>query len=134
MSTSTFRSRRNRTFPSMILASIGFLPLLAGAALAGAQEHAPVAPPGDTLTTPGPLAQKLSPKLDRRDLAKAIKLVADWQFGRLPREPQVDWTWAALYAGFMAVPDKVAGDRYKKAMLHIAKQTQLAAGPTHPSR
>jgi rhamnogalacturonyl hydrolase YesR len=51
-----------------------------------------------------------------------MKLVADWQLGRMPAEPQVDWTWAALYTGFMAVPDKIAGDRYKQAMLHIGEQ------------
>ncbi len=93
------------------------------------EQKAPVAPPGDTLTTPGPLAQNLSPKLDRRDLAKAMKLVADWQLSRMPAEPQIDWTWAALYDGFMAVPDQVAGDKYKQAMLHIAEQAQLAARP-----
>ena len=73
------------------------------------EEKAPVATPGDTLSTPGPLAH-LSPKLTRRDLATAMKVVADWQLARTPgktqtdRVAQVDWTWAALYAGFMAVP------------------------------
>ena len=92
-------------------------------------KKAPVASPGDTLTTPGPLAKDLSPKLDRRDLAKAMKLVADWQLGRMPAEPQTDWTWAALYDGFMGVPDKVAGDKYKQAMLHIAEQLNWQPGP-----
>ncbi len=125
----TFCSRRNRIFHFITLAFFGFLPLLAGAAFADAQEPAPVAHPGDTVTMPGPLAHKLSPKLDRRDLARAIKLVADWQFNRIPQEPQVDWTWAALYAGFMAVPKNVAGDRYKQAMLHIAEQLNWQPGP-----
>lgn len=99
------------------------------AASANAQEKkAPVASPGDTLTTPGPLAH-LSPKLSRRDLAKAMKLVADWQLGRMPADPQTDWTWAALYDGFMAVPDKVAGDKYKQAMLHIGEQLNWQPGP-----
>jgi rhamnogalacturonyl hydrolase YesR len=99
-------------------------------ASAGAQQKkSQVAPPGDTLTTPGPLAQNLSPKLDRRDLAKAMKLVADWQLSRMPAEPQTDWTWAALYDGFMAVPDNVAGDKYKQAMLHLGEQLNWQPGP-----
>ena len=43
--------------------------------------------------------------------------------------PQTDWTWAALYDGFMAVPDKVAGDKYKQAMLKIAEQLNWQPGP-----
>ncbi len=97
---------------------------------AGAQERkVPVAPPGDTLATPGPLANNLSPKLDRRDLAKAMKLVADWQLSRIPAEPQADWTWAALYTGLMAVPDEVAGDKYKRATLQIGDELHWQPGP-----
>ena len=109
---------------SLAFAALLSLPLTA----APAQEKAPVSPPGDTLSTPGPLAH-LSPKLDRRDLAKALKLVADWQLSRLPSEPQVDWTWAALYTGFMAVPDQVSGDKYKDAMLKVANRLNWQPGP-----
>jgi unsaturated rhamnogalacturonyl hydrolase len=98
----------------------GLLLLLFSFSVANAQEQrAPVAAPGDTLAPAGPLAQNLSPRLDRRDLARAMKLVADWQLRRMPAEPQVDWTWAALYAGFMSVPPQVAGDKYKDAMLKL---------------
>jgi len=123
-------SRILRINRCVALVFIGSVSLLVGSVAAGAQgERAPVAPPGDTLATAGPLAQNLSPKLDRRDLAKAMKLVADWQLGRLPAEAQVDWTWAALYAGFMAVPDNVAGDKYKQAMLQVAEQLHWQPGP-----
>ena len=98
-------------------------------ATVNAQQKAPVSSPGDTLTTPGPLAHNLSPKLDRRDLAKAMKLVADWQLSRVPAEAQVDWTWAALYTGFMAVPDKVARNKYKDAMLKVANDLNWQPGP-----
>ena len=98
--------------------------------VASAQEKkVPVSSPGDTPATAGPLAQGLSPKLDKRDLAKAMKLVADWQLSRLPAEAQVDWTWAALYTGFMAVPSNVAGDKYKDAMMQVAEQLQWKPGP-----
>src|SRR6185437_17062739 len=65
-----------------------------------------VAPPGDTPATAGPLAH-LSPRLSRRDVGKAMKLVADWQLNRLPAQPQTDWTFAALYTGYIAVPQKI---------------------------
>jgi unsaturated rhamnogalacturonyl hydrolase len=98
------------------------------AAGVGAQRRASIAPPGDTPTTEGPLAH-LSPKLSRRDLAKAMKLVADWQLNRLPPQPQVDWTWAALYTGFMAVPQKVAGDKYQQAMIKVGEGLNWQPGP-----
>jgi unsaturated rhamnogalacturonyl hydrolase len=98
--------------------------------VARAQEKkAPVAPPGDELATPGPLAQILSPSLDRNDLSNAMMLVADWQLTRLPAQAQVDWTWAALYDGFMAVPDQVAGRKYKDAMLKVANDLKWQPGP-----
>jgi rhamnogalacturonyl hydrolase YesR len=92
-------------------------------------EHVKPAPPGDSLATPGPLAQDLSPALTRPALAQAMKRVADWQLGRLPAQPQYDWTFAALYAGFMGVPDEVAGDKYKKAMEDVANGLNWQPGP-----
>jgi rhamnogalacturonyl hydrolase YesR len=94
-----------------------------------AQKKGSVAPPGDSLPTPGPLAQGLSPSFTKADLAKAMKLVADWQLTRQPAEPQTDWTWAALYDGFMGVPDAVAGDKYKKAMQTLGDQLNWQPGP-----
>jgi rhamnogalacturonyl hydrolase YesR len=96
---------------------------------AHAQKKDPVASPGDSLPTAGLLAQNLSPKFTRPELAKAMKIVADWQLSRMPAEAQVDWTWAALYAGFMGVPDAVAGDKYKKAMQDIGDKLAWEPGP-----
>jgi unsaturated rhamnogalacturonyl hydrolase len=112
-------------------AAAGLFALLAPLAIssAHAQQKGAVAPPGDSLTTPGPLAQNLSPKLTRPELAKAMKIVADWQLTRMPDVPQTDWTWAALYAGFMGVPDAVAGDKYQKAMQDIANKLEWQPGP-----
>ncbi|HEX4032586.1 MAG TPA: glycoside hydrolase family 88 protein [Terracidiphilus sp.] len=107
------------------LAIAGALSLAAPLA---AQAKPKIAPPGDTLPTAGPLAH-LSPKLSRRDLSKAMKLVADWQLSRLPAEPQYDWTWAALYAGFMGVPHKVAGNKYQNAMLKVSSELNWQPGP-----
>jgi rhamnogalacturonyl hydrolase YesR len=88
-----------------------------------------VAPPGDAPASAGPLARNLSAKLTRRDLAKAMRLVADWQLGRLPAQAQYDWTWAALYAGFMAVPDQVAGNTYKQSMMKVSEELHWQPGP-----
>jgi rhamnogalacturonyl hydrolase YesR len=129
MSSRTSSSHPARIHRFLAIAVIASLALLLPGRSAFAQEKAHVAPPGDSLTTPGPLAQNLSPKLDRRDLAKAMKLVADWQVARLPDQPQVDWTWAALYAGFMAVPDKVSGDKYQVAMIKVADGLNWQPGP-----
>ncbi|MGA7340846.1 MAG: glycoside hydrolase family 88 protein [Terracidiphilus sp.] len=91
-------------------------------------QRAHVASPGDTPSIAGPLAN-LSPKLSRRDLAKAMKLVADWQLNRLPEQAQVDWTWAALYTGFMAVPPKVSGGKYRQAMMKVSEELNWQPGP-----
>jgi unsaturated rhamnogalacturonyl hydrolase len=91
-------------------------------------QRAPATPPGDTPATAGPLAN-LSPKLSHRDLAKAMRLVADWQLARLPAQAQYDWTWAALYTGLLAVPDKVAGDKYQQAMMKVSQQLDWQPGP-----
>src|ERR1700677_3623269 len=53
-----------------------------------AQKKGAVAPPGDSLPTPGPLARDLSPNFSKADLARVMKLVADWQLTRQPATPQ----------------------------------------------
>jgi rhamnogalacturonyl hydrolase YesR len=113
------------------LAMAGALALAAPAAAEGAPQAQKVqlAPPGDTPAAAGPLAKGLQAKFTRKDLARAMKLVADWQLERLPAEAQTDWTWAALYAGFMAVPDGVAGDKYREAMAAIGERTGWQPGP-----
>jgi len=58
-----------------------------------------------------------------------MRLVADWQLSRLPEHAQYDWTWAALYAGFMAVPHDVNGDKYQRAMLQVGDALEWQPGP-----
>src|SRR5208283_4029609 len=113
------------------LAAAGLFALLSTLAVqdAHAQKKYSLAPPGDSLATPGPLAQNLSPDFKKPELARAMKIVADWQLSHMATEPQYDWTWAALYAGFMGVPDAVAGDKYQKAMQDIADKLEWQPGP-----
>jgi unsaturated rhamnogalacturonyl hydrolase len=130
MQSCTIGAPQPRAHYRIVPAIAALFALLSFSAAANAQaSKTRVAAPGDTVTTPGPLAQNLSPKLDKRDLARAMKLVADWQLSRMPAEAQVDWTWAALYAGFMGLPEKVGGDKYRKAMLGIAEQLNWQPGP-----
>ena len=123
--------RMGRKLCRPALAAAGLFALFSPLAVqnANAQMQVHLAPPGDSLTTPGPLAQNLSPKFNKPDLAKAMKIVADWQLSHMAAEPQYDWTWAALYAAFMGVPDAVAGDKYRKAMQDIADKLEWQPGP-----
>jgi len=106
------------------------LALLSPLALPGAHAQTiQLAPPGDTPATAGPMAENLSANFTHKDLAKAIKLVADWQLQRMPAEAQTDWTWAALYTGFMAVPPQVAGRKYRQAMMQLGDRLQWQPGP-----
>ncbi|MGP8252652.1 MAG: glycoside hydrolase family 105 protein [Terracidiphilus sp.] len=58
-----------------------------------------------------------------------MRLVADWQLSRMPEDAQYDWTWAALYDGFMAVPHDVNGDKYQRALLQIGNALEWQPGP-----
>lgn len=125
--TKSDRSLQTRSARSILVCvAAGALVLAAQGARA---QGVKVAPPGDSPATAGPLAQGLSARFTRRALGKAMKLVADWQLGRMPAEAQTDWTWAALYTGFMAVPEQVAGDKYRNAMMEIGEQRQWQPGP-----
>lgn len=130
MQNGIFSLRMGRTRRLPVLALAGLAAMLSSVSIARAQApHVKLAPPGDTPATTGPLAQDLSPNFTKRDLAKAMKLVADWQLNRLPSETQYDWTFAALYAGFMGVPSQVSGDTYKQAMMQIGEKLEWQPGP-----
>jgi len=92
-------------------------------------EQMPIASPGDTPTNAGPKAKNLSAKLTKRDVAKALRLVADWQLAKLPTVAQKDWTFAALYPGFLAIPDAIDGEKYKNAVLGIGNDLRWQPGP-----
>jgi rhamnogalacturonyl hydrolase YesR len=84
---------------------------------------------GDTATTEVPIASHLSPKLDKKDVAHAMQKVGDWQLARVRDGFDQDWTFAALYTGFMAVPNAANGKVYREAMLEMAKKFQWQLGP-----
>jgi unsaturated rhamnogalacturonyl hydrolase len=88
---------------------------------------------GDSPLDAGPLATDLSPAFRKKDVAHALRKVADWQLNRVEGRYTQEWTLAALYAGFMAVPQSVHRNAYQKAMLNMGKQFhwELGARPGH---
>ena len=84
---------------------------------------------GDSPADAGRLAADLSPALKKKDVAHAIRKVADWQLNRVKGNYLQDWTLAALYAGFMAVPTEVNGTTYQDAMRAMGKEFQWQLGP-----
>ena len=84
---------------------------------------------GDAPAAALPLARDLSAKIDKRDVAHAMEKVADWQLNRVEAGFDQDWTFGALYAGFMAVPDAAGGKKYREAMLRMGKKFAWSPGP-----
>ncbi|HEY9127261.1 MAG TPA: glycoside hydrolase family 88 protein, partial [Acidobacteriaceae bacterium] len=83
---------------------------------------------GDAPADAGSLATDLSPQLKKPDVARAIEKVADWQLDRVQNAFDRDWTFAALYTGFMAVPDAAQGKKYRDAMLQMGKKFNWQPG------
>src|ERR1700733_2917120 len=77
---------------------------------------------GDSPSDAGPLASDLSPAFKKKDVVRAVRKVADWQLDRVRKNYSQDWTFAALYAGFMAVPSSVNGNTYQDAMRDMGTQ------------
>ena len=71
----------------------------------------------------------LSPRFSKPDVSAAMKKVADWELDRVQPYFSQDWTFAALYQGFMAVPPEVNGSRYQDAMLSMSKKFGWQPGP-----
>jgi rhamnogalacturonyl hydrolase YesR len=62
-----------------------------------------------------------------------MQKVADWQLARAEPGFNQDWTFAALYTGFMAVPKAANGEKYQKAMLQMARKFDWQPGPRVPN-
>lgn len=84
---------------------------------------------GDAPDVAPPLANDLSPELNRAAIEKATLRVADWQLDRVKHDYNRDWTFAALYSGFMAVSESTGNPKYSDAMLAMSKdfKWQLAS-------
>jgi unsaturated rhamnogalacturonyl hydrolase len=83
---------------------------------------------GDTLDNPPPLAN-LSGDLNARAITVAMRKVGDWELERSRANFSQDWTFAALYAGFMAAAKSVPEARYQDAMLQVGNKFDWKPGP-----
>ena len=117
-----------------LLSFLLFSAALFSGAVAGAQNvpssaEAERQAAGDQIDDPGPLATKLSPKLKKSDILKAVKKVADWQLKESEGRYNIQWTYAALYDGLLAT-SKATGDlRYHDRVLQIARENHWNLGP-----
>jgi rhamnogalacturonyl hydrolase YesR len=111
------------------LAFLSLIALSPAAGEAAVPQKAAPAVVGDAPIDALPLAKDLSPRFKQADVSKALRRVADWQLERAKPHFDQDWTYAALYAGFMAVPASVAGSRYQDAMLDMGRSFDWELGP-----
>ena len=120
--------RRNDLPRSIFIALALLLPGISGI---HAQAKQPLAGLGDSPSEAdaGKLASDLSPAFKKKEVVRAMRKVADWQLPRVQENYSQDWTFAALYAGFMAVPPAVHESTYQDAMLAMGKQFNWQLGP-----
>ena len=84
---------------------------------------------GDAPAVGTPLAKDLSARLTHRDVRRAVRKVADWELNQAEPHFDRDWTFAALYAGLMAVPDAAGGKTYRAAMERMGREFDWQPGP-----
>jgi rhamnogalacturonyl hydrolase YesR len=83
---------------------------------------------GDTLDNPPPLA-KLSPAFKPKAIDAAMRKVGDWELQRSRPHFSQDWTFAALYAGFMAASRALPDAGYEDAMRQVGDKFDWKLGP-----
>jgi rhamnogalacturonyl hydrolase YesR len=83
---------------------------------------------GDTLDNPPPLAN-LSSAFESKAIRAAMREVGDWELERSQPYFSQDWTFAALYAGFMAAAKTLPEPRYEGAMLEVGNKFDWKLGP-----
>lgn len=84
---------------------------------------------GDSPDDAGPLANDLSAKLDSAAIARAMQKVGTWELNRTRGVFNDDWTFAALYTGFMAAGRSLHDPKYEEAMLEMGRKLQWQLGP-----
>ena len=84
---------------------------------------------GDSPSKALPYATDVSPALTRKEVAFALHKVADWQLHRSQAHFDRDWTFAVLYAGFVAVPDEAGSVKYRDAMRAMGESFGWTLGP-----
>ncbi len=83
---------------------------------------------GDTLDNPPPLAN-LSPAFRQKAIEAAMRKVGDWELERARPYFSQDWTFAALYAGFMDAAKTLPEPQYEEAMVQVGEKFDWKLGP-----
>lgn len=83
---------------------------------------------GDAPDVAPALASDLSPELTRAAVEKAMTKVADWQLARAKQDFNRDWTFAALYTGFMAASESTGDAKYSDAMRSMSERFNWKLG------
>jgi len=97
-----------------------------GAQLTAAEQSWAV---GDEARKVLPLATDLPATIDRRDVERAMRKVADWELDRARPGFNLDWTFATLYTGFMAASRSTGDPKYRQAMYEMGHSHEWALGP-----
>ena len=84
---------------------------------------------GDSPDNPGPLATDLSARLDSKEIRKAMQKVGSWELPRTESAFNADWTFAALYAGFLAAGQTLQDEKYETAMIGMGNKLHWQLGP-----
>jgi rhamnogalacturonyl hydrolase YesR len=77
---------------------------------------------GDAPDDPGPPATGLSPVLTHAAIRSAAEKVANWQLARAQDTFNQQWTYAALYDGFLAASRTTDDPRFHDAMVKMAER------------
>ena len=85
-------------------------------------------PAGDTPDDAGSPATDLSPALDRDAISKAMRRVGDWQLEKSRNDFDQDWTFAALYRGYVAAAESLRNEEYRGAMVEAGKRFDWRLG------
>lgn len=84
---------------------------------------------GDSPADGGPLATDISSRIAPADIRKAMEKVGVWELDRTRAHFNDDWTFAALYAGFMAAAESIPDKKFEDAMLDMGRQLHWQPGP-----
>ena len=87
---------------------------------------------GDVLTAVPPLAN-LSPALTTAAIDKAVRTVGNWQLNYSEKYFNREWTFAALYAGYMTAANALPDLRFQTAMLRMGNTFDWQLNPTGPN-
>jgi len=136
-----FGTADNTTRRTTTAMALGMTFVLAGAscsssfAAQGTPHNTPVPNPrqqeahiGDVLATTPPLA-KLSPALTTVAIDTAVRKVGNWQLDYSEKYFSRDWTFAALYAGYMAAAEVLPDLRFQNAMLRMGNKFDWQLNP-----